>query len=442
MNTQIPTVSFITFLRNAKRILTNPLPFHRENFAKHGNIFQVNLGFGNSVIFTRDEALVKHMLQTQHRKYHKSPLQTDQLGHYVGHGLLTSNGDYWLKQRRLIQPAFYKKKLESVKAIILSAVQTELEAIQTNKPQDVHPIMSDLAFNVVGKSLFSYTDDGKAMRRLQHITGKVQEDLIKEIRQPFKKWWFKLNGAIKKTESLAQETRDLLKGIINERKNTLESQDDLLDMLLNSKYDDGSSMTMEQLIDEILILFAAGHETTSNALVFTLMLLSKNPEIQDKIYQESQTLNASEMTMMEFFVQTPYTKKCIDEAMRMYPPIYFSDRMTIEDDQFNGLELKKGTSVLMSFYEIHRNPEFWKSPELYNPDRFDNIDKKELSNWFFPFGAGPRMCVGNNLAMYEMLVTVTEIVKKYYVKPAFKTIEIQPLITLRPVNGKLLFEKR
>jgi len=302
--------------------------------------------------------------------------------------------------------------------------------------------MSNLAFNVVGKSLFSYTDDGNAMNRLQHITSKVQEDLIKEIRQPFKKWWFKINGQIKKTESLAQESRTILKEIIQERQKSSQSHDDLLDMLLNSKYEDGSAMSMSQLIDEILILFAAGHETTSNALMFTLMLLSKHPEIQDKLFNEVSLLKVEELDMMEFFTKTPYTKKCIDEAMRLYPPAYFSDRIAIEDDVFNDLEFKKGTTILMSFYEVHRSQKFWKQPEEYNPDRFNSISKKELSNWFFPFGAGPRMCVGNNLAMYEMLVTITQIVKKYHIKPAFDKIEIKPLITLKPLNGNLVFQKR
>ena len=442
MNSQLPTVSFFSFLRNAKKILQNPLPFHHYNFEKLCNTFQVNLGFGKSAIFTRDEGLIKHMLQTQHRKYYKSPLQTDNLGHYIGRGLLTSNGDYWLRQRRLIQPAFYKKKLEGVKETILDTVQKELEVIELYVPHYVHPIMSDLAFSVVGKSLFSYADDGKSMKRLQYITGKVQEDLIKEIRQPFKRWWFKINGTIKKTEALAQESRDLLKGIIQKRQKESQSHDDLLDMLLASKYEDGTSMSMKQLIDEILILFAAGHETTSNALVFTLMLLSKHPKIQDELYRETKNINASEISMMELFLQTPYAKKCIDESMRLYPPAYFSDRIAIEDDHFNGLGLKKGTSVLMSFYEIHRSSKFWVAPEEYNPDRFDHISKKELSNWFFPFGAGPRMCVGNNLAMYEMLVTVIEIVKKYHINPSFDTIKIKPLITLKPINGNLIFTPR
>lgn len=442
MKSKIPQVSFVEFLKQANAVLKNPLPFHKKNFSLLGDIFQVNLGFGNRVVFTRDASLVKHMLQLQHKKYYKSPIQTDALGHYIGHGLLTSNGDFWLKQRRLIQPAFYKKKLEGVKDIIVNSIYENLLPIEENVTQEVYPIMSNLAFNVVSKSLFSYTDDGQTISRLQYITEQVQVNLIKEIRQPFKKWWFKLNGHIKKTEVLAQESRDLLLNIINQRKQSGETHDDLLDMLLASKYEDGSSMTTEQLIDEILILFAAGHETTSNALVFTLMLLAQHPQIQDKLYDEVKTLHPKEIDMMDYFKQTPYAKSCIDEAMRLYPPAYFSDRIAIEDDNFNGLELKKGTSVLMSFYEIHRSKAFWDKPEVYWPERFDSISKKELSDWFYPFGAGPRMCVGSNLAMYEMLVTISEIVRNYHVKPAFNEIEILPLITLKPINSILTFERR
>lgn len=442
MSSQIPQVSFITFLKEAKAILKNPLPFHKKNFERLGDIFQIKIGLGNRIIFTRDAGLAKHMLQLQHKKYYKSPLQTDALGHYIGHGLLTSNGDFWLKQRRLIQPAFYKKKLESVKGIIISSIGESLQPIEKDKVLNIYPIMSDLAFNVVSKSLFSYTDSGQTISRLQHITEQVQVNLIKEIRQPFKKWWFKINGHIKKTEALAQESRDLLLHMINSRQQSTATHDDLLNMLLASKYEDGTRMSTQQLIDEILILFAAGHETTSNALVFTLMLLAKHSNIQDRLYEEVKALDAKEMNMMDYFKQTPYAKSCIDEAMRLYPPAYFSDRIAIEDDSFNGLALKKGTSILMSFYEIHRSKAFWDKPEEYCPERFNSISKKELSDWFYPFGAGPRMCVGSNLAMYEMLVTVSEIVKTYRIKPVFDKIELQPLITLKPLKSELVFEER
>ena len=382
------------------------------------------------------------MLQTQHKKYHKSPIQTDDLGRYLGKGLLTSNGEYWLQQRRLIQPSFYKKNLEHIKTIITETIQQELQRIETNKTVDIFPIMNDLAFKVVGKSLFGYGNDETVINRLQHITETIQQDLVKEVRQPFKKWWFMLNGDIKKTTVLSEEARNIVQTFIEERKNSNKNHNDLLDILLHTEYEDGSKMNMEQLIDEIIILFIAGHETTSNALTFTLQLLSQNPKIQEELFEEVKNIDFTTLSMRELFEQTPYTKKCIDEAMRLYPPAYFSDRFAVEDDTYESFNFKKDTTLLISFYEIHRNKQFWGNPDEYNPTRFDSISKKDLSNNFFPFGAGPRMCVGSNFAIYEMLVAVGEVIKHFSIAPKFSEIKVKPLITLKPIDAQLEFQKR
>lgn len=442
MYKKIPSVSFFSFIRQSNSIVKNPLPFHRKNFNELGSVFKLTIGIGKSLIFTRDEGLTRHMLQLEHKKYYKSPVQTDELGRYLGKGLLTSNGAHWLKQRRLIQPSFYKKKLENIKNIIVKTIDEELLHIEEDTKFDVFPLMSDLAFKVVGKSLFSYSNKNAVISRLQYITEKIQQDLIEEVRQPFKKWWFVLTGKIAKTKALSVEARNIIQNLIEERKKANKSEGDLLDILLDAEYEDGFKMPMEQLIDEILILFVAGHETTSNALVFALQLLAKHPQEQQRLFNEVQNLDPSMLTMMAFFEAVPFTKKCIDEAMRLYPPVYFSDRISIEEDVFENYEIKKGSTVLMSFYEIHRNTIFWDKPEAYNPDRFDSISKKELSNWFFPFGAGPRMCVGSNFAIYEMLVCIAELVKKYEISPHFSEIEIKPLITLKPLNAILSFKKR
>lgn len=442
MTTSIPKVSFFKVLRNAKQILSNPLPFHHRNFKKFGNVFQVSLGFGNSVIFTRDAGFAKHMLQNQHRKYYKSSLQTKDLGKYIGNGLLTSNGEHWLKQRRLIQPAFYKKKIDIIAKTIRQTINEELTRINPNKTIDVYPLMNDLAFKVVAKSLFSYTDTGNTMARLQHITEAAQQSLIREIRQPYKRWWFHLSGQIRSTLTLTQEARDILHKIIEDRRKSKESFDDLLDMLLNSTYEDGSYMDNERLIDEILILFVAGHETTSNALSFCLSLLALHPQIQENVYNETNASQGEELSLMEQFEKSKYTAQCIEESMRLYPPAYFSDRVSIEDDQYENINLPKGTTVLISFFEIHRHKDFWEDPLAFNPERFHSGNKKKYSDWYFPFGAGPRMCVGSNFAMYEMIYTVSELVKKYKITTTISEIEIKPLITLKPVNAILKFEER
>ncbi|WP_025666868.1 cytochrome P450 [Aquimarina megaterium] len=443
MNTNLPIVSFFRVLNNASRILKNPLPFHHENFEKHGDAFKVQLGFGKTVIFTRDAGFAKHMLQKQHRRYSKSELQTKDLAKYVGEGLLTSTGEKWLKQRRLIQPAFHKKKLESLINTIKEVIEEEFIKIPSNKEIDIFPVMSDLAFKVVAKSLFGYTDtQGDTISRLQHITEAAQKSLVQEIRQPYKRWWFYFSGKIKNTLKLTQEARDILNTIIEERRNSNKVYNDLLDMLLTSKYDDGSVMGNEQLIDEILILFVAGHETTSNALTFTAVLLALHPEIQEQVYQEvSET--PDDLPPIEQIAKFRYTKQCIEEAMRLYPPAYFSDRVAIEDDNYQDLKLKKGTTILVSFFEIHRHKSFWKDPSTFDPDRFHpDIDKKEYSDWYFPFGSGPRMCIGNNFAMYEMILAISALVGKYKINTNLHKVDIKPLITLKPENAMLTFVER
>lgn len=444
MYNNLSTVSFFKVLKNAGRILKNPLPFHHENFQKYGDVFKVKIGLGKSVIFTRDGGFAKHMLQKQHKKYAKSDLQTKDLAKYIGEGLLTSNGEKWLRQRRLIQPAFHKKKLESLIDIIKEVIEEESDKITADKVIDVFPLMSDLAFNVVAKSLFSYTDTGNTISRLQYITETAQKSLIKEIRQPYKRWWFYLSGKIKNTNKLTQEARDILNTIIEERKKSVKEYHDLLDMLLAARYEDGSMMDNEQLIDEILILFVAGHETTSNALTFTLTLLAMHPEIQDRVYAEvSDNKEVVSSSPINEIAKYTYTKQCIEEAMRLYPPVYFSDRVAIEEDEYNNLKLKKGNTILISFFEIHRHKDFWSNPDQFNPDRFDiDVDKKEYSDHYFPFGAGPRMCIGNNFAMYEMILAISNIIKKYKIGTSLKAIEIQPLITLKPKNALLQFTTR
>lgn len=438
----IPYISFINILKNAKQILSNPLPFHKKNFKKHGDTFGAKLGFGNSIIFTKDTGLITHILKTNHRNYHKSPIQSKQLAKYIGNGLLTSNGDYWLQQRRLIQPAFYKKKLEGVREIINAVVKEEIDNIPLNKTINIRPIMSNLAFKVVGKSLFNYSEDELSIERLQKITEEVQVAVIKEIRQNYKYWWFVLNGHIAKTKKLAEESRSILRSLIEKRQASTENHDDLLDLLLHSKYEDGSAMTMDQLIDEILILFVAGHETTANALSFGVMLLSKNNDVQQQLFNEVAAIDFSKLSIMDSFKTCTYTKQCIDETMRLYPPAYFSDRIAIEDDVFDGNTYKKGTTILTSFYELHRNKSIWETPEKYDPNRFGSILTKEQLSNYFPFGAGPRMCVGSNFALYEMMIIIGTLTQRYVINSEFSNIEIKPLITLQPKNAWVSFKKR
>ncbi len=438
----IPKVSFFKFLKHASNILKNPLPFHHNNFEKHGDTFRLIIGPGKSVIFSRDAYLAEYVLQKNQKNYSKSPIQTKDLVKYVGRGLLTAEGEHWKKQRKLIQPAFHKKQLTLLLDSIHSAILTELDKIETDKEIDVFPIFNDLAFQTVVKSLFSSAVGLKDIERLQYITEAAQKMLVRELRQPFLGLWFKYGGEIKKHTDLTDEARVILKKLVKERKESGKREDDLLDMLLDARYEDGNEMDEEQLIDEILILFTAGHETTSNALTFAAQLLARNPESQQLIFNEVEKAKNETHSLMEFIQACSYTKKVVEETMRLYPPAYFIDRINLEDDEFEGLQIPKGSNLLFSFYEIHKHKSHWENPDKFDPERFSGSDPYLHVPFYAPFGAGPRKCIGNNFAMFEMILAVAELVAKYEITPKNYPIEILPLITLKPKNAILQFNFR
>ncbi|NNE77002.1 MAG: cytochrome P450, partial [Pricia sp.] len=227
-----------------------------------------------------------------------------------------------------------------------------------------------------------------------------------------------------------------------ERVDSEEEKDDLLDMLLKARYEDGTPMSRKQLIDEVMILFTAGHETTANVLSFTLFLLAKHPEAQEKVYQEVKNVDFLGSGRMTIFENLSFTKQCIEEAMRLYPPVYVIDRVSLEDDTVSGRDFKKRTIWLMSMYELHRHPDFWEEPAKFLPERFNPKNKKDYSEYYFPFGAGPRMCIGNNFAMYEMIITVSTLIKKYRLSSSLKEITLNPLISLKPKRVPLTFQER
>ncbi|MDT0675069.1 cytochrome P450 [Autumnicola musiva] len=440
MKNMIPTVSTFQFLKNANRILRNPLPFHHENFEKFGDVFQIDLGFGKKIIFCRNAGLAKYALQKNQKDYHKSEIQTKEMAKYIGHGLLTTDGEKWKKQRRMIQPAFHKKQLARLLESIDSAIKIELDKIKPNKETDIFPIFNDLAFQTVVQSLFSGAANQEEIDRLQYITEAAQKMLVKELRQPFKRWYFHLTGKIRHHLQLTQEARDILKKIVAERKAGGKRYDDLLDMLLDARYEDGNGMDEEQLIDEILILFTAGHETTSNALTFIAELLAKHPEVQEKISAETKKAKAGSENLFQFLKSCTYTAAVIEESMRLYPPVYFIDRVNLEEDEYEGISIPKGSSLLFSMFEIHRHKSHWENPEKFDPERFMGENNHEP--FYYPFGAGPRKCIGNNFAMYEMIIAVAELVSRYKISGASGKIEVLPLITLKPKNALLKFSPR
>lgn len=420
-------------------IAKNPIPFHNKWFNEVGDTFAIKSPFYGHIVLTRDAAVTKHMLQKNHKAYHKSKIQTTYLSKYVGYGLLTSSGDYWLKQRRLIQPAFHKEKIQNLVSIINTAIESNVESIKEEGFTDLYPIMNELAFDVVAKSLFNFSAEKETLKRLQFIIEKLQLFIVKELRLPYKKLWYKLNGDISYHMKLVKESQGIINDVIEKRRKSVDKHDDLLDMLLKAQYEDGSTMTNKQLIDEILILFVAGHETTANSLTFTFKLLAQNKDALSKVEAEVKKASSKNLTPLEEIKQLNYTKCCVEESLRLYPPAWITDRVNIEDDKIEDYYLKKGTILGASIYGLHRNKKYWDKPETFKPERFFEENRKQITPYYMPFGAGPRLCIGNNFAMYEMVLAVSTIIKKFNISTDNNVIKINPLITLKPVDVKLKF---
>lgn len=432
-------------LWNTRRLFKDPLPFHRENFNRLGNTFALTPGLGTVVNFTRDHKLARYMLQKNQRNFHKSDLQTQDLAKYIGHGLLTSNADKWRKNRKVIQPAFYKKQLAEVVDTMASAVRYRLREIHPGT-QDVFPVMNELAFQVVARSLFNLKDTDEDMKQLQTITESAQKMLVKEMRLQWLKWYFERESLSRKQSipyhlRQVEKARNILLELIRQRKESADSgPSDLLDMLLAAKYDDGSGMDEQQLIDELLVIFTAGHETTANALSFAIQLLGMHPEIQERARAEA--FDSSKLTgeqLMKAIQESSFIQQCIEETMRLYPPAYFTDRKPVEEDEFQGILIPKGGIWLISFYEIHRRKDLWEAPDEFRPERFADGRARELTDRYFPFGAGPRMCIGNNFAMFEMVLVLAHLLKHYRWTTRDKNVQYRPLITLKPRNAVVDF---
>lgn len=436
-------LSFFNFFLVSNSILKNPIPFHNENFEKYGDTFSIKLAFNKQIILTRDNEIALHILKKNHKNYHKSKIQTENLSKYIGHGLLTANGDFWLRQRRLIQPAFHKEKMNLLVDKMQTVIYQELDKLPLDKSFDVFPVMNNLAFTVVAKALFHFSASVEMLNRIKFIIEKIQEFVVKEIRLPFKSWWFSLSGQVKKHQILAEESRTIIKNIILERQSSTESHDDLLQMLLESKYEDtGEPMPLNQLIDEITILFIAGHETTANALTFILQLVGLHPEVQQKIFEEIDFVEKQQLSINEQLQNLNYLTAVINESLRLFPPAWITDRVNLEDDTIANFRIKKGTLIGVSFYALHRNPKYWKNPDLFNPERFLGEQKKQSLNYFYPFGAGPRMCIGMGFAIYEMALAIMYIVNNYHINTNNTEIHLNPLITLKPKDVKITFTKR
>lgn len=409
--------------------LKNPIGVISRNLEKFSGTYSAHLWGRGKIIITEDPDFIQYILRDNHINYQKSELSTKTAARLFGNGLLFSNGQYWLKQRRLIQPGFHHDKIQGLYGIVISAARKMISGIPPGESIDIYSHMLRLSFFVLIHSLFDINLSAQTINDLSRGFTDLQDFLLKDVNEPFRRPFYFFNGADRRVLRRSKKIRNILKEIIESRKEENRSHNDLLDMLLNTRYEDtGQGMTEDQLIDEIHVLLFAGHETTANTLSWLLYLLANHPEVMKKLKATIQNINILESPKNE------YINAVISEAMRLYPAAWMTERVSLKDDAFNGFSFPGGTIIVPFFYGLHRNKKYWDNESAFDPGRFifsDPAKFKKIKN-FFPFGAGPRLCIGNNFAIAEMAFILHEFLSRFEVFPTDSVPGMWPLITLRP----------
>ncbi len=440
--TTIPIVNISIFelLKNSANI---KLDFFKDMHTKYGNTFQLNILDRRAVLSTEPE-VAKYILVDNNKNYTKS-FAYDIIKIFLGEGLLTAEGEYWKRQRRLAQPAFHKQKLDLMFSNMLTETEKSISKINryadTELLFDFNKVLYELTLNIVNKTLF-YNEVGNTTDAVYDLVSQASEFITDRINQPIRMPdWIPSPQNLREKKVLKSMDK-VFYGIIKKRRNTTSSHEDLLSMLMDAIDEDtGAGMTDKQLRDEILTIFVAGHETTHNALAWIFYLLDKNSDKLEILLNEIDEHITDDNIDALIFRKMPYLKMVIEEGMRIFPPAWILGRKAIEDDNINGYEIKKGTNVLLPIYLIHHDKNIWKNPEKFIPERFESEQIKSRHKYaYFPFGGGPRLCIGNNFAIQEMQVALCLILKRFHVSidKNFQP-EMDPLVTLR--QKQIMFAK-
>ena len=403
----------------------------------YGDIVRLQLFPGVNIYLLNNPDYIHYVLVGHPEQFHKGPAFKKNTKEFIGEGLLTSEDDFHRKQRELVQPAFHHVRISNYANTMVSYTQEMLNTWMDGETRNIAEDMMGLTLGIVAKTLFDADVSDVTQEIGEAITAGIKF-VNKRIGAPVRlPAWLPTDSNRKQREMTAYMNNTIMR-FIDERRSSGDDKGDLLSMLLLAVDEtDGGQMTNGQAKDEAMTLFIAGHETTSNALSWIFYLLSQNPDIEAKLHEELDRVLAGHAPTAADLKQLPYTEMVIKESMRIYPPAWLLTRQAQEDIQIGGYDIPKGTLIMMSPYVMHRDERYFAEPDRFLPDRWANNFEKSIPRYaYFPFGGGPRVCIGQGFAMMEAQLVLATIAQRYHLALApDQKVEMQPLITLRPRNG-------
>jgi cytochrome P450 len=402
-------------------------------------------------LFVNEPNAIKHVLIDNASHYHKTEVARRLLEPGLGRGLLTTEDETWRRHRRIMAPSFDPRSVVSYAPIMTEIAEkllAEWDALPDAAELDVAATMMHATLHIISRTMFSSDSDGivdLVERSVGRYQTEIRPGLVDILELPA---WLSRLTSVPRGDVMMREFDGVINRLIASREHApAEGQrKDLLARLIAARDEEtGGGMTAQEVRDQVVTIFMAGHETTALTLTWTWYLLSQHPAVEAKLHAELARTLGGRAPRHEDLAKLPYARMIVEEAMRLYPPAHTLSRMTVKEDEVSGHRVRPGTQILIVPWILHRNPKLWDNPERFDPERFAPERAAARHRFaYIPFGAGPRICIGAAFAMAEAMLILASIAQRYRLrlKPGF-AVEPQALITLRAKNGmRMLLERR
>lgn len=422
----------------------DPLNFLARSAREYGDVVSLQFPGPPAYLLSNPEH-IEQVLVKNNRNFAKDRVTRQMLG-ILGDGLLTSDGDFWRRQRRLAQPAFHRGRIENYARTMVGYTERMLEDWRDGEERNVHHDMMRLTLEIVAKTLVDADIAGDAEevgRALGTIMARYSDQgsgvflrmIPDSVPTPSNVRFRRAN----------QKLEEFIYGIIEDRRRSGRDTGDLLSMLLQARDEDGGRMSDKQLRDEVMTIIMAGHETTAIALSWTFYLLGKHPAVEEKLHAELEAVLGGRPPTVEDLSHLSYTDAAVKESMRLYPPAWAIGREALEDCEIGGFNVPAKTQLFISQYVVHHDPRFFDNPGAFVPERWLDGSTDDLPKFsYFPFGGGPRLCIGQSFAKMEANLILATVAQRFELELLAGQPPIpQPSITLRPKNGiRVTLEER
>ncbi len=420
-------------LGNTLQYMGDPLGFLTRCAREYGDVVRLRLG-ASTYYALNHPAMVEEVLRAQSTRVIKDKL-TRILSPIVGQGLLTSEGEFWRRQRKLAQPGFQREAIERYGEVMVDHALKLSDAWRDGQTRDIHEDMMGLTLAIVAKTLFDAEVSGEA-----DDVGRSLEVMMHYYLNPMK--WFRIRELLPTRENrnfraAVKRVDEVVYGIIRRRRESRNDTGDLLAHLLAAQDDEGAGMTDTQLRDECVTLFLAGHETTALTLTYTFHLLARHPEAEARLAAElAETLNGRPPTAADV-ARLTYTNWVVRESLRLYPPAWAFGREVVEPFELAGYPIPKGTQLMMSQWVLHRDPRWFDDPDSFRPERWaGDLQRRLPRGAYIPFGGGQRVCIGNHFAHMEAVLILATLAQRHRLATIpGPDLALIPAITLRPGAG-------